>query len=338
MISKVNRGSISRDLFSIKMALPFSLIMMKAFSCMLQNGEKMSEINSAKVENIVQLILGDYEDDKRINRTDLYNQPDKDAIIDIVDKLMKILYPGYYSDKVYKIYSLKNNMSATIEDVIYHLKKQVMIVFRYCNLFPTYRESQLENKANEIVFEFMKKIPKIREYLNTDIEAAYEGDPAAFSEDEIILAYPGLFAISVYRVAHEIHKLGVPMMPRIMTEYAHSRTGIDIHPGATIGKYFFMDHGTGIVIGETTLIGEHVKVYQGVTLGGISTKGGQSLKGKKRHPTIGDRVTIYSGASILGGDTVIEDDVVVGGNTFITKSVEKGTQVTAKKQELQFKQ
>ena len=196
----------------------------------------------------------------------------------------------------------------------------------------------MENKANEVVFEFMKKIPKIREYLNTDIEAAYEGDPAAFSEDEIILAYPGLFAISVYRVAHEIHKLGVPMMPRIMTEYAHSRTGIDIHPGATIGKYFFMDHGTGIVIGETTLIGEHVKVYQGVTLGGISTKGGQSLKGKKRHPTIGDRVTIYSGASILGGDTVIEDDVVVGGNTFITKSVEKGTQVTAKKQELQFKQ
>lgn len=298
----------------------------------------MSEINSAKVESIVQLILGDYEDDKRINRTDLYNQPDKEAIIDIVDKLMKILYPGYYSDKVYKIYSLKNNMSATIEDVIYHLKKQIMVVFRYCNVFPTLRESQLENKANEVVFEFMNKIPQIREYLNTDIEAAYEGDPAAFSEDEIILAYPGLFAISVYRIAHEIHLLGVPMMPRIMTEYAHSRTGIDIHPGATIGKYFFMDHGTGIVIGETTIIGEHVKVYQGVTLGGISTKGGQSLKGKKRHPTIGDRVTIYSGASILGGDTIIEDDVVVGGNTFITKSVEKGTQVTAKKQELQFKQ
>ena len=298
----------------------------------------MSEINSAKVESIVQLILGDYEDDKRINRTDLYNQPDKEAIIDIVDKLMKILYPGYYSDKVYKIYSLKNNMSATIEDVIYHLKKQIMVVFRYCNVFPTLRESQLENKANDVVFEFMNKIPRIREYLNTDIEAAYEGDPAAFSEDEIILAYPGLFAISVYRIAHEIHLLGVPMMPRIMTEYAHSRTGIDIHPGATIGKYFFMDHGTGIVIGETTIIGEHVKVYQGVTLGGISTKGGQSLKGKKRHPTIGDRVTIYSGASILGGDTIIEDDVVVGGNTFITKSVEKGTQVTAKKQELQFKQ
>ena len=303
-----------------------------------RNGVIMSEINSAKVESIVQLILGDYEDDKRINRTDLYNQPDKEAIIDIVDKLMKILYPGYYSDKVYKIYSLKNNMSATIEDVIYHLKKQIMVVFRYCNVFPTLRESQLENKANDVVFEFMNKIPRIREYLNTDIEAAYEGDPAAFSEDEIILAYPGLFAISVYRIAHEIHLLGVPMMPRIMTEYAHSRTGIDIHPGATIGKYFFMDHGTGIVIGETTIIGEHVKVYQGVTLGGISTKGGQSLKGKKRHPTIGDRVTIYSGASILGGDTIIEDDVVVGGNTFITKSVEKGTQVTAKKQELQFKQ
>lgn len=297
----------------------------------------MSKLDEDRVESIVQLILEDYTDERAVNKTDLYNQPDKKAIIDIVEKLLKILYPGYYSDKVYKIYSLKNNMSATIEDVIFHLKKQIMIVLKYCNTYPAYTDCELDEKAKNIVFDFMEKIPQIRSYLDTDIEAAYEGDPAAGSKDEVILSYPGLYAISVYRIAHELVLLGVPMIPRIMTEYAHSVTGIDIHPGAAIGKYFFMDHGTGIVIGETTVIGEHVKVYQGVTLGGLSTKGGQKLKGVKRHPTIGDYVTIYSGASILGGDTVIEENVVVGGNTFVTKSIEKGSRVSAKEQELQFR-
>ena len=190
---------------------------------------------------------------------------------------------------------------------------------------------QAEDKATVITYEFMKKIPAIRSILETDIDAAYEGDPAADSKDEIILSYPGLFAISVYRIAHELHLLNVPMIPRIMTEYAHSVTGIDIHPGADIGKYFFIDHGTGVVIGETTIIGEHVKIYQGVTLGGLSTRGGQSLKGLKRHPTIGNNVTIYSGASILGGDTVIGDDAVIGGNSFLIDSVGKGARVTAGK-------
>lgn len=297
----------------------------------------MSRLNEERIENIVQLILEDYEDERIINKTDLYNQPDRNAIIDIVEKLLKILYPGYYSDKVYKIYSLKNNMSATIEDVIFHLKKQIMIVLKYCKAYPELKDCELDEKAKNITLDFMEKIPRIRAYLDTDIEAAYEGDPAAGSKDEVILSYPGLYAISVYRIAHELVLLDVPMIPRIMTEHAHSVTGIDIHPGAVIGKYFFMDHGTGIVIGETTVIGEHVKVYQGVTLGGLSTKGGQKLKGVKRHPTIGDYVTIYSGASILGGDTVIEENVVVGGNTFVTKSIEKGTRVSAKEQELQFK-
>lgn len=297
----------------------------------------MNRLNEDRVEDIVQLILGDYIDDRAINKTDLYNQPDKKAIIDIVEKLLKILYPGYYNDKVYKIYSLKNNMSATIEDVIFHLKKQVMVVLKYCGTYPACTDRELEEKSQSITFDFMEKIPQIRAYLDTDIQAAYEGDPAAGSKNEVILSYPGLYAISVYRIAHELVLLGVPMIPRIMTEHAHSVTGIDIHPGATIGKYFFMDHGTGIVIGETTVIGEHVKVYQGVTLGGLSTKGGQKLKGVKRHPTIGDYVTIYSGSSILGGDTVIEENVVVGGNAFITKSISKDTRVSVKEQELQFK-
>lgn len=290
-----------------------------------------------RVENIVNAILKDYEGEREINKIDLRNQPDKKAIIDIVDKLMKILYPGYYRDKVYKLYSLKNNMAATIEDVIFHLNKQIAIVYRYCNTFPEYDEKELEEVTADTTLQFMAKIPEIRDYLNSDIEAAYEGDPAAYSEDEIILAYPGLFAVSVYRIAHELQFLKVPMIPRIMTEYAHEKTGIDIHPGAEIGRHFFMDHGTGIVIGETTVIGEDVKIYQGVTLGGLSTKGGQKIKGVKRHPTIGSHVTIYLGASILGGETVVEDDVVVGGNTFVTKSINKGTRVVAKEQELKFR-
>lgn len=297
----------------------------------------MSTLEENRVESIVQLILSDYDAEKPINKTDISNQPDKNAIIDIIDKLLKIIYPGYYKDKVYKIFSIKNNMSATIEDVIYNLNKQIVVVLKYCNSFPELSYEGLEENARNITFEFMEKIPKIREYLDTDIQAAYDGDPAASSKDEVIMSYPGLFAISVFRLAHELFLLDVPMIPRIMTEYAHGLTGIDIHPGATIGKYFFIDHGTGIVIGETTIIGEHVKMYQGVTLGGLSTKGGQSLKGVKRHPTIGDYVTIYSGASILGGDTVIEENVVIGGNTFITQSVKTGTRVIAKAQELEYK-
>ena len=291
----------------------------------------MTRAADNRIEEIVDLIIKDYEDDRTVNRVDILNQPDKKAIVDVLEKLLKILYPGYYSDKVYKIYSLRNNMAATIEDVIFHLKKQIVTVLRYNRDDQSADADQAEDKATVITYEFMKKIPAIRSILETDIDAAYEGDPAADSKDEIILSYPGLFAISVYRIAHELHLLNVPMIPRIMTEYAHSVTGIDIHPGADIGKYFFIDHGTGVVIGETTIIGEHVKIYQGVTLGGLSTRGGQSLKGLKRHPTIGNNVTIYSGASILGGDTIIGDDAVIGGNSFLIDSVGKGARVTAGK-------
>ena len=161
---------------------------------------------------------------------------------------------------------------------------------------------------------------------------------AAYSTDEIVYCYPGMFAITVYRLAHVLYTMGVPLLPRIMTEHAHSVTGIDINPGATIGKYFFIDHGTGIVIGETTVIGDHVKVYQGVTLGALTTRGGQSLRGKRRHPTIEDNVTIYAGASILGGDTVIGQDCVIGSNVFITSSVPPCTTVSVKSQELQIRQ
>lgn len=293
----------------------------------------MKKVNEDRIENIVNLILEDYTDDRAVNKTDIYNQPDKVGIIEVVDKLMTVLYPGYYYDKIYRIYSVKNNMSVIIEDVIFNLKKQIRIVLQ-CGSKKKISDAKLDEDSQNLTLEFMEKIPEIRAMLETDIQAMFDGDPAAGSKEEIILSYPGLFAISVFRIAHALWELKVPLMPRIITEYAHSTTGIDIHPGATIGKYFCIDHGTGIVIGETTIIGEHVKMYQGVTLGGISTKGGQSLKGKKRHPTIKDNVTIYSGASILGGDTVIGENVVVGGNTFVTESIESGTTVFAKKQEL----
>jgi serine O-acetyltransferase len=183
----------------------------------------------------------------------------------------------------------------------------------------------------------MARLPRVRDLLATDVDAFFDGDPAAFSKDEVIISYPGIYAITVSRLAHELYLLDVPLLPRIMTEHAHSLTGIDIHPGATIGHHFFLDHGTGIVIGETSEIGNFVKIYQGVTIGALSTRGGQILTGVKRHPTIEDHVTIYSGASILGGNTVIGEGVVIGSNAFITKSVPEKTRVSVKNPELQYK-
>jgi len=275
-----------------------------------------------KIEGIVDAILADYSHGRDIDLMEQSIHPDKDVVIDIIEKLRRILFPGYFKEKNYKIYNARHNLSVLIEDVMYHLNSQVSLV--------------AEN-AQEICLEFFRRIPAVRDMVQKDLQASYDGDPAAAGKEEVIFSYPGFFAITVYRLAHELHALGVPMIPRMMTEHAHSLTGIDIHPGATVGEYFFIDHGTGIVIGETTVIGSRVKIYQGVTLGALSTRGGQSLRGKRRHPTIEDRVTIYAGASILGGGTVIGHDSVIGSNVFITESVAPGTTVTAKNQELQLK-
>lgn len=290
-----------------------------------------------EIKGIVEGILEDYRQNRVIDKMHLFHQPDKDTIIGIVHKLFKIIYPGYFRDKSYKIYSPDNHLSMLIEDVMYNLNKQIAIALEYSPEFREKSREEIDKEAQEISVAFFRKIPQVREYLETDLQAAYDGDPAAYYKDEIILSYPGLFATTVNRVAHELFLLSVPLIPRIMTEYAHSVTGIDIHPGATIGKYFFIDHGTGIVIGESTIIGEHVKIYQGVTLGALSTRGGQRLKNLKRHPTIEDHVTIYSGASILGGETVIGKNAVIGSNAFITKSIKEGTRVSIRNQELQFK-
>ncbi|MBQ4641132.1 MAG: serine acetyltransferase [Oscillospiraceae bacterium] len=287
----------------------------------------------AKIEQVADSILQDYQKNRDIDRIESCRTPDKDAVIDIIEKLRRIIFPGYFRDKTYRIYNAKHNLSMLIEDVMFHLNRQIALVFQNSGQ----SEAEAQTHAQDVCLEFFRQIPAVREMVQTDLQAAFDGDPAATGMAEIIFAYPGLFAITVYRLAHVLYALQVPMLPRIMTEYAHSVTGIDIHPGATIGKYFFIDHGTGIVVGETTVIGDNVKLYQGVTLGALSTRGGQSLRGKQRHPTIEDNVTIYAGASVLGGDTIIGRDCVIGSNAFLTQSVPACTTVSIKNQQLQMR-
>ena len=287
-----------------------------------------------QIEGVVDRILEDYRHDREIDQMDIFRHPDRDVVVELIYKLRRIIFPGYFRDKNYHIYNAKHNLSMLIEDVMFNLSNQIALVLQGSGMVP----AEAMGKAQNLSLAFFEEIPRIRAFVDTDLQASYDGDPAATGMDEIIFSYPGLFAITVYRMAHVLYELGVPMLPRMMTEYAHSLTGIDIHPGATVGKYFFIDHGTGIVVGETTVIGENVKIYQGVTLGALSTRGGQSLRGKRRHPTIENNVTIYAGASILGGDTVIGEGCVIGSNVFITETVAPGTTVTIKNQELQFRQ
>lgn len=289
-----------------------------------------------RIHSMVDSLLEDYSHGRTIDRTVAFEQPDREKIIEMIYQLRNIIYPGYFKNDRFKVYTVRNNISMLLEDIIFNLSRQTALVLPYSQEYENASPDELTARAEQLTFAFLDTLPKIRDYIETDVQAAFEGDPAAFNKDEIIFSYPGLFAILVNRIAHELHLLGIPLIPRIMTEYAHSETGIDIHPGATIGRYFFIDHGTGIVIGETTEIGNNVKIYQGVTLGALSTRGGQLLKNKKRHPTIEDNVTIYSGASILGGETVIGKNAVIGGNAFITKSVPEGAKVSIKNPELRF--
>ena len=299
----------------------------------------MSDIRTidASIARLTDALLSDYQQGRAIDRIEIFSQPDREVIISLIGKIKRLIFPGYFRDPNYKVYSMQHSLAVLMEDVAFHLGRQIAIALRLGNKVDNDRQKELIDQSHELTVAFLEKLPEVRALLQTDLEAFFDGDPAATSLDEIIIAYPGLYAIMVNRVAHVLFKLGVPLIPRIMTEHAHSLTGIDIHPGATIGRYFFIDHGTGIVIGETTVIGENVKIYQGVTLGALSTRGGQSLRGKRRHPTIEDRVTIYSGASVLGGDTVIGHDAVIGGNAFITSSIAPGTRVSVKNQELEMR-
>ena len=260
------------------------------------------------------------------------NYPSREEVIQIIKDLRRLLFPGYFGKETLSSYD--DYSQNLLNEISEKLNEQIMIALRFDGTLP---EEKIQEKADKTCKLFVSKLPAIQKILFTDVEAIYQGDPAAQSKAEVVTSYPGALAIFVYRIAHILYGENIPAIPRLMTEYAHSRTGIDINAGAVIGEYFFIDHGTGIVIGETTVIGNHVKIYQGVTLGALSTKRGQELAGVKRHPTIGDYVTIYSGASILGGETVIGDNVVIGGNSFITKSISAGSRVSMKQSELLIK-
>ena len=296
----------------------------------------MSIAKENEIQAVVQEILTDYNQNRAIDQRDVSTQVDEKVVIDVLQKLLRILFPGYYRKESYSPHDDARNLSFFIEEIEFHLTRQIAGVLRGLPAYERVDEPVVQREALRLVVDFLHRIPALRALVNSDLEAAFDGDPAAKSMEEIVLAYPGLLAITIYRIAHELFALRVPLIPRMMTEYAHSRTGVDIHPGATIGRYFFIDHATGVVIGETSIIGERVKIYQGVTIGALSTRGGQKLKGVKRHPTIEDNVTIYSGASILGGETVIGRNSVIGGNSFITQSIKPNTRVSIKNQELQL--
>lgn len=243
--------------------------------------------------------------------------PDRRAVIDLVKEVRRLLFPAYFGDPALMSLAPENYAALLLERISEKLTAQLRLALP---------EDQVQ-RAEEITREFVRRLPRVQRLLLEDLDATFESDPAAASREEIIFAYPGLFAIFVYRIAHLLYCQRVPMIPRIMAEYAHSRTGIDIHPGASIGPHFFIDHGTGIVVGETTVIGDHVKLYQGVTLGALSPRGGRAHSSGKRHPTVGDGATIYSGASIFGGETIIGENAVVGGNAFLTESVADNARV-----------
>ncbi len=255
---------------------------------------------------------------------DALRLPNRKAIIEIIRLFQKLLFPVYYGEKHLLKLPPEQYSALLMEQIFDALSAQIA-------------QTMDDDRARDVTGELLTRMPELQRMLQKDLEAFFEGDPAAHNREEVVLSYPGFFAIFIYRIAHELYVRDVPMIPRIMTEYAHAGTGIDINPGATVGEYFFIDHGTGIVIGETSIIGNHVKIYQGVTLGAFSPAGMQSVPGERRHPKVGDNVTIYAGATLLGGATEIGDNVVIGANAFVTTSVEPNTTVSIKKPEMTFR-
>ena len=294
----------------------------------------MNQNTKITIEKVVEEISENYDNEPLFSTNAGKNMPERKVIIDALKELRLVMFPGYFGEQDATRCLPKYFVGDRLLTIYHMFFEQIACAFAY-------EESEVhaaeiagvpdeanQRKAERVCSEFFEQLPRIQKLLLKDVQAGYDGDPAAQSKEEIIFSYPGLFAIFVYRIAHELYIRQVPFIPRIMTEYAHAKTGIDINSGAQIGESFFIDHGTGIVIGETTIIGDHVKLYQGVTLGGLSTRGGQKLSGKKRHPTIENNVTIYAGATILGGETVIGENSVVGGNTFITSSIPANSKVS----------
>ncbi|MFA5784138.1 MAG: serine O-acetyltransferase EpsC [Phycisphaerae bacterium] len=298
-----------------------------------------NELSNKQLEKLVGEIVATYQGDSGINFIDASNLPVRSEILNILDMLTELVFPGYNG----KRRVTKDNVHYVVIDIVCHiytsLSEQIERAFKYRCRIENCESCDCVKLAEDATHHLLNKLPEIREMLKGDVTAAYDGDPAAKSYEEIIISYPYIIAIVAHRISHELYLKNVPLIPRIMSEYAHSVTGIDIHPGAKIGRNFFIDHGTGVVIGETTVIGDNVKLYQGTTLGALSfpkDERGRIIKGGKRHPTIEDGVTIYAEATILG-DVVIGKGAVIGSNVWIKESVPAGTVVTMKSGDLEFK-
>jgi serine O-acetyltransferase len=289
-----------------------------------------------EIPRIVDTIVALHDQDDRFCHISPEPAPSRALVIEIIRRAMRIMYPGYFSEACMDEVNMRYYLGQEVIEFFQLLSGQITTAIRHDCVRFDLACTNCDERGQRAALQFLKDIPNLQAVLAKDIIAAHEGDPASKYYDEVIFSYPGLFAITVYRMAHHLIEQGVPLIPRIMTEYAHSITGIDIHPGVHIGESFFIDHGTGVVIGETTTIGNHVRIYQGVTLGALSLSKDEveRLRNKKRHPTIEDDVIIYSNATILGGNTVIGARSVIGGNVWLTESVPPDTTVFLKKPEL----
>ena len=306
-------------------------------SCKI-DAHNLSELRS-QLPRIAEKIIDSCNDGECYTHVDYEPIPSRECVIEIIDRLREILFPGYFTRGKLDPVNLKYSMGKSATTLFDMLSEQIGLSIRHDCFRYDQPCSECEEQGHRLALNLLEEIPSIRKILATDVAASYEGDPAAKSYDEIIFSYPGIYAMAVYRVAHKLFEYGVPLLPRIMTEYAHSVTGIDIHPGAKIDESFVIDHGTGVVIGETTAIGKSVRIYQSVTLGALSIPkdSGNQFRGKKRHPTIEDDVIIYAGATILGGSTVIGARSVIGGNVWLTQSIPPDTTVILESPRLTYK-
>lgn len=301
-----------------------------------------------RLKGLVDRIVDSYVADPVTRHVDRGYLPSRDEVIRIIDLLFEISYPGFFGRQNLSFKNVRYYVGELLPRLAQALYMQVFLALCHLNEVegnydpsgPNDQAIPFDHSARELSQQFLDQIPEIREALSLDVQAAFDGDPASANTDEVIFAYPGLIAVTVYRFAHELYKKEVPLIPRTMSEWAHQRTGIDIHPGARIGRSFFIDHGTGVVIGETTDIGDNVKIYQSVTLGALSflkDERGRMVRGYKRHPTVRDNVTLYANATILGGDTVLGESSTIGGSTFVTSSVPPGCTVTTTPPELKVR-
>jgi len=298
-----------------------------------------NKLNDSKIESLVARIAQTYQGDSGINFIDTANLPVHDKIVEVLELLTEVLFPGYTGKRTVTKSSINSIVGDVLRRVYTELSEQIERAYKYRCRMEKCDTGDCKTVAANVTEYLLGRIPQIRELLKGDVAAAFDGDPAAKSYEEVVISYPCINAIATYRIAHELYVKQVPLIPRIMTEYAHSKTGIDIHAGAEIGKNFFIDHGTGVVIGETTVIGDNVKIYQGTTLGAMSfpkDERGRIIKGRKRHPTIEDNVTIYAEATILG-DVTIGKGAVVGGNVWLKESVPAGVTVAMADGDLLYK-